>query len=87
MTPAEIESALLNFLDGFESPIAAYQIQDMKDLCRAGEAGIALENFATQLVEFDVPVSMDFVDHLEKLGNAMGLNQKYWTRLRELVHG
>jgi hypothetical protein len=87
MTADEIEGALLKLLDGFESPIAAYQIQDMKDLCRAGEAGIALENFATQLVEYDVHVPSGFVDQLETIGNAMGLDQKYWTWLREIVRG
>jgi hypothetical protein len=87
MTADEIEGALLELLDGFESPIPAYQIQDMKDLCRAGEAGVALENFATQLVEYNVPVSPGFVDRLETIGSAMALDQKYWTWLRELVRG
>lgn len=85
MTANEIEGALLKVLDGFESPIPAHQIQDMKDLCRAGEAGVALENFATQLVEYDVRVSRALVDQLETLSSAMGLDRKYCAWLRELV--
>jgi hypothetical protein len=85
MNANELEAALLDLLNSFESPIPAHQIKDMKELCCAGEAGIALENFATQLVEYDVHVPSSFVDRLEKIGNAMNLDQKYWTWLREVA--
>lgn len=85
MTLPGIEAAILALLDGFESPIPAYQIEEMRDLCRSGEPGIALENFATQLVEYEVPIKANMIDQMEALGNAMGLDQKYWGWLRELV--
>ena len=85
MTLPEIEAAVLALLDGFESPIPAYQIDEMRDLCGSGEPGIALENFATQLVEYEVPIAAVMLEQMEALGNAMGLNQKYWAWLRELV--
>jgi hypothetical protein len=56
----------------------------MKELCRAGEPGIALENFATQLVEYEVEVPETLIAELESLGDAMGLDKKYWQWLREI---
>lgn len=83
MTLPEIEEAILQILNSFKSPIPAHQIDDMKQLCRAGEPGIALENFATQLVEYGVGIPTAMIDRLEALGNAMGLDEKYWRWLRE----
>jgi hypothetical protein len=47
----------------------------------AGEPGVALENFCTQLYEYDIPVLAEVLDELRLLGRSMGLEERYWTLL------
>ena len=49
------------------------QLGDMRSLVQAGEPGIALENFCTQLYEYDVSVPAELAAELEALAVAMGL--------------
>jgi len=81
----EIETRLSALLASFDGPIPAYQLEDMKALCKAGEPGVALENFATQLDEYEIPISPGVFDEIELLGRAMGLDSKYWVALRDRV--
>ncbi len=85
MTAAEIEARLLALLVTFDGPIPPDQLQDMRELCRAGEAGVALENFTTQLDEYEVFISPNMLEEIEQLGRAMGLDSVYWMRLRVRV--
>ena len=57
----------------------------MRELCRAGEAGVALENFTTQLDEYEVFISPNMLEKIEQLGYAMGLDPMYWMRRRDRV--
>jgi rRNA-processing protein FCF1 len=50
-------------------------------LAGAGERGVALENFCTQLLEYDVAVSSTVLKELKALAEEMGIDEKYWTRL------
>jgi len=79
----EIEKRLLLVLTAFQGPIPAYQLDDMRDLCRAGEPGVALENFATQLDEYSVPIRKELFEEIATLGKAMNLDPKYFAPLRE----
>lgn len=74
--------ALLLAFDALDSSIPPHQLKDMKELCAAGEPGIALENFATQLDEYDVRVDAKMIDEMECLGNEMALDPNYWKWLR-----
>ena len=64
MELAEVEKRLLVVLTAFDGPIPAYQLDDMRDLCRAGEPGVALENFATQLDEYSIPLKKELLDEI-----------------------
>jgi hypothetical protein len=57
------------------------QLDDMGQLARAGEPGVALENLATQLYEYDVTVEQGTLEEIESLSKAMDLDPKYWARL------
>lgn len=81
MERATIESRLLAALQSASSWLPDEQLSDMSDLTRAGEPGIALENFCTQLYENDVQVPLALFNDLRKLGEAMGIDQSYWERL------
>lgn len=81
----EIEKRLSAILLAFRGPIPADQLQDMRELCAAGEPGVALENFASQLYEYEIRVDPAMIDELEALGNAMNLDRKYWEFLRKLL--
>ncbi|WP_437779231.1 MafI family immunity protein [Sorangium sp. So ce1097] len=79
----EIERRLQHLLNQFGADLPPEQIEDMKELIQAGEPGVALENYCTQLFEYDVAVPSDIVNELEELGRAMGIHEKYWMRLRQ----
>jgi hypothetical protein len=80
-----IEQRLLGVLAGFDGLIPSDELSDMRDLCRAGEPGVSLENFVTQLTEYEVQVSPAVAAELESLSKAMGLDPKYSDWLRELI--
>lgn len=50
------------------------QLGDMRSLVQAGEPGIALENFCTQLHEYDLSVPAELAAELEALAAAMSLS-------------
>lgn len=77
----EIEHRLRQVLDQFGDGLPTEQLKDMKELVDAGELGVALENYCTQLLEYDVSVPSSVVAELKELGQAMGLDEKYWMRL------
>ena len=78
----DIESRLRHLLTRFGDGLPSEQVEDMKELVAAGEPGIALENYCTQLLEYDVAVPSEVVAELEALGRAMGINESYWNTLR-----
>jgi hypothetical protein len=80
----QIEARLHRLLSLHGAGLPSEQIEEMKRLVAAGEPGIALENYCTQLVEYDLsPLPLDIVAELEDLGRAMGIDEKYTKRLRQ----
>ena len=54
----------------------------MRALVAAGEPGIALENFCTQLEEFDVAIPRDVVNELMELATSMEITLSSWIGSR-----
>jgi hypothetical protein len=77
----EIETLLETILGEAKGWIPSDQLADMVELVHAGEPGVALENFCSQLFEFDVVVPFDFRERLRRLGEQMGVAHDYWERL------
>jgi hypothetical protein len=67
----EIQRRLERLLNQIGGDLPPEQIEDMKELVQPGEPGVALENFCTQLFEYEVPVSLAVVAELEELGRAL----------------
>ena len=80
----EIEHRLQRLLERFAGNVPPEQIEDAKDLVKAGEPGVALENYCSQLFEFDAAVPAEVLAELEALGRAMGIDQEYCLRLRRM---
>jgi hypothetical protein len=78
----EIEAKVLEAIDGAAQLLPANELEEMKQLVRAGEPGVALENLATQLFEYDAAATPALIDLIESVGTTMGINSKYWMRLR-----
>jgi hypothetical protein len=78
----EIERRLERLLDQSGGGLPEEQLGEIKSLVKAGEPGVALENFCSQLLEYDIAVPLDLVKELEKLGQAMGIDPEYWAGLR-----
>jgi hypothetical protein len=81
MTLSEIEDRLLRVLARCTGLVEEQRLNDDRSLTMAGEPGVALENLCEQLLDQDAAVSAELLDELEKLGKAMGLNERYWNRL------
>jgi hypothetical protein len=81
MQLSEIESRLERVLSAEWKRLPPEQVAEMRELVRAGEPGIALENLCSQLHEYNVAVSAALVLELTELANAMGIDAKYVSRL------
>ena len=68
----EIESALVNAIGEFSGQLPPEQLDGMRELAKAGEPGIALENFLAQIAEYQVAVNVGTLETLRKLGLAIG---------------
>jgi hypothetical protein len=79
----EIESRLLSVLKQAERLLPQSELQGMVELAQAGEPGVGLENFCTQLFEYDVAVPVHILTEIAELGCAMGIQSRYWERLKK----
>jgi hypothetical protein len=84
MTAIPIETKLLELIATCRGLLPTEELDEMSELARAGEPGIALENLFTQLHEYDAHVDEATVKDLEALGKTMGLDAKYWVRLERM---
>ena len=74
----EIEKRMEGILLEATSWLPANELADMVDLVQHGEPGIALENFCTQLEEYDIVVPEDIVERLRNLASTMGMRLPAW---------
>jgi hypothetical protein len=81
MITTPLETKVLAVLMKCRGLLPDEQIDEMLQLVRAGEGGIALENLATQLYEYEVSLEQEVVDEIASLGTMMKLDHKYWSRL------
>ena len=79
LTP--LETRVLGVIAMCHGLVPQEQLDEMDQLARAGEPGVALENLATQLYEYDVAVDQGTLEEIEALSKVMGLDPKYWARL------
>ncbi|HVZ75615.1 MAG TPA: MafI family immunity protein [Polyangia bacterium] len=77
----EIERRLSLILQASAGWLPDEQLQDVIALVRAGEPGVALENYLTQLFEYDVTIPREVFRALRGIGEEMGIDPKYWKRL------
>jgi hypothetical protein len=82
MLTTPFETTILGVIASCRGLLPDEQLDSMSDLVRAGERGIALENLATQLYEYDVAVPSPIVDEIAALGTKMRLNPKLWNILK-----
>jgi hypothetical protein len=78
----EIEHRLGRILEQFGTGLPPEQLRDMQDLVKAGEPGVAFENYCTQMFEYGMSLPAAVVEELDRLGREMGINEEYWERLR-----
>jgi hypothetical protein len=71
----------LNAIGEFSGQLPPEQLDGMRELAKAGEPGIALENLLAQIAEYQVAVNVGTLETLRKLGLAMGIDPKYWNTI------
>lgn len=72
-----IENELARIASLFRGKLPDGQIQDMMDLARAGEPGVAFENLCIQLYEHDVVVDEEILEALRRIGESMNIGNRY----------
>lgn len=73
-----IESRLIEFFESFECRLSLEDVNNAKFLVAHDEYGIALENFWTQLNEFDVILSEEESDRLRQLSKELGMKLRHF---------
>ena len=61
------------------------RVADSLDLATNGEPGVAFENLAQNVYEFDVPLTESEYRASAEIGGALMLNPSAWSFLRDLV--
>jgi hypothetical protein len=62
-----------------------FRVADTLDLIEHGEPGVAFENLAQNVYEFDIPLSQIEYHEFDQAGQALNLDPGAWTFLAELV--
>lgn len=78
----EIQRRVEQLLRRAPAGVPAEQMADMLELVRAGEPGIALEHFYTQLDEYRVRMPPDVVAEIEALATSMGMQLPDWFHVK-----
>jgi hypothetical protein len=78
MNTREAEERLSVVLTNSAGLLPADQLADMQSLVRAGEPGVALENFCTQLEEYDVAIPEKLVHALKEIASLMEMSLPSW---------
>jgi hypothetical protein len=73
-----IEKRLALVLKNASGRLPAEQLAEMLSLVNAGEPGVALENFCTQLEEYDIVLPDYAVHELQDIAAVMGMKLPPW---------
>jgi len=73
-----IEERLAAVLRNAAGWLPGDQLAEVQSLVGAGEPGVALENFCTQLEEYDVAVPDDVASELRELAGMMRMKVPRW---------
>lgn len=78
-------SIFLNLFRNYEDEFAGVGRRDfviyLEELVKAGEYGIALEDFLVQMYEYDLEISSNDLDIVRKLCENMSIDSNLWSIL------
>ncbi len=60
---------------------AGVQVAELKQDAEAGEEGLALEMFCSQLYEYEIVVSAEVRQEIEQIGTMLGIEARHWQIL------
>lgn len=79
MNTKELESALSTVIVATRGTLPDAEIDDMLELVRAGEPGVALENLCTQLEEYEAHLPGEHTATIVALARHMGIRVAPWV--------
>jgi hypothetical protein len=77
----DVEKRMGDIVYDLEGVLRPEEIAETRELVRAGECGIALENLCTQVSEHGISISRRSALAVAELGNLMGLDPGNWEDL------
>lgn len=60
-------------------------VRQIIEFIEHSERGIAFETLCTQIVEYDIPLSLQFYEKATQVGLSMGIEPVYWLALKKLI--
>jgi hypothetical protein len=78
------EQETLQLTESCATLLPSSDVENIRGLAKAGEWGVALENLATQLFEYDVGVPAEFAKRYVTIATSIGLDPKYAELVRAL---
>ena len=77
----ELERQFEVLLDELSTSLTMNDVEQIRELARANELGIAVENFCTQLYERQAVCTKEQVIRIAEIGKAIGINSSFWNIL------
>ncbi len=85
MNSQELGSIFEEIISLINGGISEFQEKNIRELVEANEWGIALEILCDCLYEDTIAVPQRVYQLIEKAGIAIGVDEEYWTELKEQV--
>lgn len=73
---------MIDLIEQMRSILPEKDVSEALDLTEHNEFGISFELICTQLSEYDLKISADIYQKIEKIGRSMKLDESIWQMLK-----
>ncbi len=79
------EKMVRSLFESNKSGLPEHNIKFIDECIMYGESGVAYETLVDQLYEYDIPITKESYELIEKIGTDMNHQESYWLPLKELI--
>lgn len=80
-----LEEKILSLAEETKEFLPPQDLQNIRDDIEYNEFGLAFEILCIQLYEYEAPISLEIYTRLENLGKDIGIDEKIWSPLKDLL--
>ena len=78
-------SILKNIIDELRTKLPPEDLALINEFIDHDEWGIAYQHICIQLSEYEIPISRNLYEKIEKFGSLIGIPDAYWLSLEDLI--